>query len=288
MSERGLPGPRVKRAGGSAPWWITRTSTAVLLLLHAISAFGSSGPTVLLFGANLEEIRGLAVDSALWRGWRLISLAPDSAAFEQTLEEAPDDATHPARVIRVLARFQDESGGVRVQLGAEEIEAPGTSEERSTDVTGRYGLNLTNALNSLRARWDNWHPALTPWTRPGPQANTPGTQADPSDLNRGLQGGLLHPGPRPHGAIDPSQGDHEPFGHDGAPTEAEPLGTAARLGTWAYYAEIYAQDRGCSVADSGARLEFAGAEWERHRIPCRDGSWLRVYCRFGVCTAASP
>ncbi len=59
---------------------------------------------------------------------------------------------------------------------------------------------------------------------------------------------------------------------------------AARVGTWAYYAERYAASRGCAPTDAGAILETSGPEWEQHRVICRDGRSLRVHCRLGDCT----
>ncbi|WP_296811820.1 hypothetical protein [Thiocapsa sp.] len=57
------------------------------------------------------------------------------------------------------------------------------------------------------------------------------------------------------------------------------------VGTWAYYAERYAESRGCALTDAGSVLEASGPEWEQHRVTCRDGRSLRVYCRLGDCTA---
>lgn len=58
------------------------------------------------------------------------------------------------------------------------------------------------------------------------------------------------------------------------------------VGTWAYYAEAYAQDQGCDLADTGAVLEQAGRDWEQHRIDCRGGWAMRVRCSHGDCTRA--
>jgi hypothetical protein len=216
-----------------------------MLVLSAAMVSASPGPTVLLYGANLDQGRDFAISSALERGWHLVSLAPDEVTFEQDLEGSEGaDAPGPSRLIRVFARFSRESGGIRVQLTAKEIESPGRAEERSSDVTDRYGLNLANALSSLRARGDSGLPAAAPWA------------GDP---------------PPTQGAV--SSGLHE----------TEPLGP---MGTWAYYAESYAESRGCLLSDSGARLESAGADWERHGVHCEDGRVLQVYCRFGDCTAA--
>ena len=239
--------------GGGAPCthgppWIASVAAGFLLLVWTVLPLASSGPTVLLYGARLEQARSLAIDSALARGWRLVETAAESVTFEQTLEEDPGEgAPGPLRVIRVLAHFSDEGDGVRIELSAREVESPGRAAEWSADVTDRYGLNLANALSSLRVRWDS-------------HRSTPSV---PSSHEVPIGRGLAPPAPN----------------RDAAP---------GSVGTWAYYAEQYARSRGCVLADSGARLESAGAEWERHRVPCQDGSWVRVYCRFGDCTAAPP
>lgn len=232
------------------PRWVTTVPIAVLLL-PAVLVAASPGPTVLLYGADLGQARDLAIGSALERGWRLVSSAADGVTFEQTLEEAEaEEGSGPVRVIRVSARFSPEGGGVRVQLSAQEVEHPGRAGEWFADVTDRYGLNLANALSSLRARWDARFPSQVPRRIPD--------QIPWSDA--------ATPVPRP-----PAAGRGESPG---------------AVGTWAYYAEGYAQSRGCVLTDAGARLESAGSDWERHRVPCQDGRLLRVYCRFGDCTAA--
>lgn len=224
-----------------------------VLLLSAVLVAASPGPTVLLYGADLRQARDLAIDSALERGWRLVSTAANGVTFEQTLEESEaEEGSGPVRVIRVSARFSPEVGGVRVQLSAQEVEHPGRAEEVSADVTDRYGLNLANALSSLRVRWDARIPSQIPREPPGQPPWSSATT------------------PRPL-TTPPAAGRAEAPG---------------AVGTWAYYAEDYARSRGCVLTDAGARLESAGSDWERHRVPCEDGRLLRVYCRFGDCTAA--
>lgn len=74
----------------------------------------------------------------------------------------------------------------------------------------------------------------------------------------------------------------------GMPTADDRLGLpadTAAVGTWAYYAERYAESRGCALTSSGAALEASGPDWERHRIDCRDGGSMRVQCRHGDCTS---
>ena len=223
-----------------------RIGTGACLMLATSLALSLQEPSVLLFGATLDQARDLAVSSATHKGWRLLSATPVTAVFEQTLDDSgADDDTGPARVIRVFPRFDEESGGVRVLLRAEEVEQPGSADEWMAEVTARYADNLINALTSLRASWDAAAPARAPNAGYVP--------------DRGVVPGQVQ---SPRSSVPP------------------------RVGTWAYYAEGYVRSRGCALTDSGAELEAAGPDWERHRVSCRDGRQIRVYCRYGDCTGA--
>jgi hypothetical protein len=231
------PPPASHRRRNCARIW-----TAACLVLANSLALALQEPSVLLFGATLDQARDLAVSSATHKGWRLLSVTPAAAVFEQTLDGSRgEDDRGPERVIRVFARFDEESDGVRVLLRAEEVEQPGSADEWMAEVTARYADNLTNALTSLRASWDA-------------AARAPNTGYVPE---RGVVPGQVQ-SPRSSGQ--------------------------PRVGTWAYYAEDYALSRGCDLTDSGAELEAAGPDWERHRVSCRDGRQIRVYCRYGDCT----
>jgi hypothetical protein len=129
---------------------------AALLLCSFIYSYAAERPGVLLYGATLTDARSFAVETAFSRGWTIRSVGPMTAVFEQTLEgEAEDDGSEVAeRLLRVFAEFAEESSGVRVMLRAEEVELPDTPGERLSDVTARYTDNLSNALASLRNKWD--------------------------------------------------------------------------------------------------------------------------------------
>ena len=112
-------------------------------------------PGVLLFDAALSDARAFTVEIAASRGWSIPSVTSTTAVFEQVLEgEDVDGVMVAQRLLRIFADFAEESAGIRVSLRAEEVESPATDAEWMTDVTGRYADNLTNALSSLRARWD--------------------------------------------------------------------------------------------------------------------------------------
>jgi hypothetical protein len=145
-----------------------------------IQAIGQ--PSVLLFGATLEETRALVVESAHGHGWTVAAVDPEEAAFEQVLdpgEWADEDVA--ARVIRITARLHSEAEGVRVLLRAQEIEEPGSETEWTTDVTDRYWDNLTNALSRLRMAWERSEPNAH---RQPPFAGTPApiSVAEPGEI----------------------------------------------------------------------------------------------------------
>lgn len=128
---------------------------------------------MLLFGATLSDARAFAVETAASRGWTIPSVTSTTAVFEQILDG--DEAGGAVqRLLRIFADFAEESAGVRVYLRAEEVDWPGTDSEAMTDVTGRYADNLTNALSSLRAKWDA--------QRSNPA--TPFSRHDPIDMGR--------------------------------------------------------------------------------------------------------
>ena len=63
--------------------------------------------------------------------------------------------------------------------------------------------------------------------------------------------------------------------------------TAASVGVWAYYAERYAESRGCELTDAGALLDTSGPEWEQHQVDCRDGRFFRIRCEHGDCSGVA-
>ncbi|NEV64414.1 hypothetical protein [Thiorhodococcus minor] len=141
---------------------------AVLALILPAWALAVMAPSIMLFGARLDEARAFAVDNAASRGWRILSVSSRSAVFEQILAGHDEGGSLIAeRVLRIYADFAEDADGARVSLRAEEVEWPGGEDEWRTDVTGRYSDNLLRALASLRDKWDSRGP------RPGPPGGPP-------------------------------------------------------------------------------------------------------------------
>ncbi|WPL16155.1 hypothetical protein Thiowin_01102 [Thiorhodovibrio winogradskyi] len=61
------------------------------------------------------------------------------------------------------------------------------------------------------------------------------------------------------------------------------LNTGARTGTWAYYAEGFAERQGCEVTSNGAVLLQKNPTFELHEVACRNGPNLLLKCQDGVC-----
>ncbi len=67
------------------------------------------------------------------------------------------------------------------------------------------------------------------------------------------------------------------------PVRSETPAQPHPVGTWAYYAERYAEGCGCTLADLGAVLEWRTGGVELHRVYCTDGRQLLVRCATGSC-----
>lgn len=132
-----------------------RLAAALLLVLSShVLAFGD--PSVMLFGARLDDARSFAVETAASRGWHIRAVSASAAVFEQVLDGDEEEGILIAqRVLRIRATLTEDADGTRISLRAEEVELPGTEQEVWTDVTAPYADNLAKALSSLRAKWDD-------------------------------------------------------------------------------------------------------------------------------------
>ncbi len=288
-------------------------SLTVVLFVATVSIAGLSAaipvsaaaegdrPTTFLEGASVPRAKGLALDAALIKGWRVAETERTYVIFETTLEEpasrGPPNAVVPDRtLLRIRADFVSTPAGVNTYLYAEEVWYAGSSKEWSTNVTHNYWANLTNALASLQTQW-----AKTAKTRPlKPPANATSAREAPSD--RALD--------TPTTAADadqaaaPSMGTSQPKVRT-APISPSPALPAAptmptqqpgqprrpaivdiEVGTWAYHAEEFAVARGCSLDEIGAELVSGDSSSELHRVHCENGSSVLVRCDRERCVDA--
>jgi hypothetical protein len=221
-------------------------------------------PSTLLLHAEVPEALAFAAETARQRGWSVSDPGPASVTFEQRMES---EETGAPAVLRIEASFVRSPAGVTVTLRATEIyPSPGGAAE-ARDVTRRYGDNLLNALDSLASKW-----GLRP-AAPKQPPTAPATGAPP------VYASVPPVPPARKSAPDPTLGTSQP-----PPPNA--LRRGHRVGTWAYYAERYAEGLGCRLDDLGSVLEGFDGMAELHQVHCADGRQVLVRCRDGVCSAA--
>jgi hypothetical protein len=246
---------------GIAPVWATPGQAPSTLLLHA----------------QLAEALTFASETARQRGWAVVATGPSSVTFEQPLDS---DADGSVFLLRITATGIESPGGVTVSLAAQEVRpASGAAQ----DVTQRYRDNLLNALDSLATKW-----GLRPGARPpaSPAAAPVPTSAPTSPPQPGavMAPMVLTPvAPVSPPAQTPAPPAAPPMPPGQMLVRSETQAQSHPVGTWAYYAERYAEARGCTLADLGAVLEGRTGGVELHRVYCTDGRQVLVRCAAGSC-----
>ncbi len=265
----------------SAAAWPPLVGLAVLLIVAGLgpsSVYAVSGanaaPSALLLHAEIPQALEFAAETARQRGWSTLHSGPYALTFEQAIDA---DSTGAPALLRIDASFVESPAGVTVTLRAQEIQSSESGTTEAHDVTQRYRENLLNALDSLAAKW-GLRPIASDTAPAGP------TEAEPAA------------GPLP-GAAQPSapvQAAPIPVVTPGptlrtsTPSPAvQPYAPGTPVGTWAYYAERYAERQGCNLGNLGAVLEGSRDGAELHRVYCADGRQILVRCRAEIC-AESP
>ncbi len=222
------------------------------LLLGLRSTQGWAEPSVLLFSATLDEARDFAVATASARGWSVARVGLNEAVFEQLLDDDED----------VDADVGDHGGDRRGGEADDRLPA-----RRLIRIVAQFSEEAAGTRVLLRA-----HELETAQTG---EWTTDVTERYAENLDNALSS-----------LRSKWDGHRDPLGsgsQDAAPITPGPRG-AASIGIWAYYAERYAESRGCELTHRGALLESSGPHWEQHRVDCRDGRSLRVLCDQGDCT----
>jgi hypothetical protein len=185
--------------------------------------------------------------------------------FEQSIASELDGA--PA-LLRIQASFLESPAGVAVALRAQEIRVGPNVMTQVQDVTRRYRDNLFNALDALAAKWGLGSSAQ--------RAGAPTSAGSgPEPITRRQPVVRTEPVPRPAADRQPAL---DTDGASGKPPDY-------RVGSWAYYAERYAETQGCALGELGAVLEAQHGGIEVHRVHCADGRQLRVRCSDQGCGA---
>lgn len=248
-SQSKQPGVRNLWSPCARPRRYLRLLTALLLPGIVINE-GLAEPSVLLFNATLEEARDFTVESASARGWSVPSIGQNGAEFEQDLDDEEDDdavATDNAEDVTDVGFVARRRIRIAAQFSEEAagIRVLLRAHELESSQTGEWTTDVTDRYA------ENLNNALTSLRRKWDQYRDP--------LANGSQ-------------------------QDAALTAQDGSQDAVSIGIWAYYAERYAQSRGCELTSRGALIESSGPHGEQHRVDCRDGRSLRVLCDQGDCT----
>lgn len=240
-------------------------------------AIPGQAPSTLLLHAQLAEALTFASEMARQRGWAVVGTGPTSVTFEQPLDS---DADGSVSLLRITATGTESPGGVTVSLAAQEARpASGTAQ----DVTQRYRDNLLNALDSLATKWGlrpGARPLASPAAAPVP-TSAPTWAAQRSAVMAPVVATPVAPVSPPARTPAPPAAPPMPPGQ--MPVRSETLPQPHPVGTWAYYAERYAEGRGCTLTDLGAVLDWRTGSVELHRVYCTDGRQLLVRCATGSC-----
>lgn len=121
----------------------------------------SNYPQIVIPGATLADIRGLAKGAAQSKGWNIVKSQDDLLVVQRPLDPSSpavaalgETKGTPAPLIEATTVFREESGGVLVAVGATLITQPaGSNTPKRTDYTNNYRDALTQSLDSLRANW---------------------------------------------------------------------------------------------------------------------------------------
>jgi len=126
----------------------------------SIPSRDSNNPQVFLAGANIEQAKGLAMGSAVSKGWGVASSSDSTLVLERQLNEAAAESVAPGLSraptpprVQVTSDFYQRDGGVDVVLSATVVAADPEKGESRQDFTETYRDDLERSLASLHSTW---------------------------------------------------------------------------------------------------------------------------------------
>ncbi len=124
-----------------------------------------SGPSTVIAGAKVAEVRAIAMGSARSKGWTIVRATDQRVVLSRPVNpDAPQAvaaglvATGMRPQIEVTSVYQQVPNGVQVTVSASLVTMndQGAGAQR-TDYTEAYADNLSRSLDSLRAAWAENH-----------------------------------------------------------------------------------------------------------------------------------
>lgn len=259
-------------------------------------------PSTVLEGADLDAARSVAMAAARSKGWTVNPNSDHSLILErkisplapqaQALGQQPDA---PAPRIQVQTMFTERNTGTEVVLRAFVRVNPETEHEKRIEYTEDYQTDLAISLSALQSAWltaahrlaspapiPRNAPALADIDVPSVTPSEPETATDPTPWR---EQEAQWPETQSQVGADPQDtlAARRPMIDQTAPNQMLVLDTQMRTGTWAYYAERYAQQQGCTLGEQGAVLLQKTPEFELHEVVCTNRANRLVKCQGGLC-----
>lgn len=169
---------------------IIRVSTLLIAALLAVGCastptpsggakYDPNKPRIFLPNANVEQAKGVAMGSAVSKGWVLAQSNGDTLILQRDLNAAAAESIAPGAglaplppVLEVHSSFFPRQGGVDVVLDAQVITGRGTDKQKRNDFTESFRPELMRSLAALRKAWNDsgWRvaSAIPPLTTPEP------------------------------------------------------------------------------------------------------------------------
>ncbi|EIC20939.1 hypothetical protein [Thiorhodovibrio frisius] len=282
-------------------------------------------PSTLLGGASIDEARSVAMAAALSKGWDLVpadgpadgsDTEQQRLILERSISPASPQAVAlgtlpggPAPKVQVEADLVERETGTEVGLRAFMVVNPGSESEKRIEYTDDFEQDLAVSLSALQSAWLATEHRLA---SPAPVPEAPAAPA-PDDITSPSAAAAIAASSAPVETTAQVAADVVPSeapASDPGPVRSVAGGTSAAMapsarigadtqssasnpmlvlntgaGTWSYYAERFAEQRGCELSDNGAALLRKTASFELHEVGCRNGGNLLVKCQDGICQA---
>ncbi len=150
----------------------------------------SERPQISIAGAEVKDVRSIAMGSARSKGWRIVETADERLILERRMDVDSPQAVAagvngPAPTIRVTTYFAQHSDSVNVGLDAQLVGTTGAKgAPQTTDYTETYRNALERSLESLRGTYASHRHRVMSST---PPLNEPGELAETMDDDAAAQ-----------------------------------------------------------------------------------------------------
>lgn len=169
-------------------------------------------PQVFLPNADVVQAKGVAMGSAVGKGWTLVQAETDFLVLQRELDAAArqalslDQGAAPLPpLVEVQTQFFPRPGGVVVVLEAQLITQRGTQQEQRLEFTEPFRPDLTRSLRALSLAWQEsgWRLA-SPVPLASPEERAPSQELAPPPAPASEATGSMASQPPPASPMAPA------------------------------------------------------------------------------------